>query len=258
MGLVVERSARSPLLVEGRDFSLGIYAADGVLLEQTEYIPVLGYATAPGMRAIAEAFTGDRAGGRRRPAQRPVHGRQPALRLEGREAGLPRGRALRLGRDRRAPGRRRRRRPRLLQPERDRPLAGGPADHAPEALRGRQAARRRVGLRLRQRAARRRRRGRERDDRLLHRRRARAEGAARALRHRDGARGGREPARRGRAGGAGGDRADARRRLPRRVVRPRRRHRPRPRGDDPGRDRRSTARGSASTSARPTRRSPAT
>ena len=56
MGLVVERSARSPLLVEGRDFSLGIYDADGVLLEQTEYIPVLGYATAPGMRAIANAF----------------------------------------------------------------------------------------------------------------------------------------------------------------------------------------------------------
>lgn len=59
MGLVVERSARSPLLVEGRDFSLGIYDADGVLLEQTEYIPVLGYATAPGMRAIAQAFAGD-------------------------------------------------------------------------------------------------------------------------------------------------------------------------------------------------------
>src|SRR5205823_12295025 len=59
MGVVVERSARSPLLVEGRDFSLGIYDADGVLVEQTEYIPVLGYATAPGMRAIASAFRGD-------------------------------------------------------------------------------------------------------------------------------------------------------------------------------------------------------
>jgi len=56
MGLVVERSARSPLLVEGRDFSLGIYDADGVLLEQTEYIPVLGYATAPAMRVIARTF----------------------------------------------------------------------------------------------------------------------------------------------------------------------------------------------------------
>ncbi len=59
MGVVVERSARSPLLVEGRDFSLGIYDRDGVLLEQTEYIPVLGYATTPGMRAIAERFRDD-------------------------------------------------------------------------------------------------------------------------------------------------------------------------------------------------------
>ena len=56
MGVVIERSARSPLLVEGRDFSLGIYDADGVLIEQTEYIPVLGYATAPGMKAIARYF----------------------------------------------------------------------------------------------------------------------------------------------------------------------------------------------------------
>ncbi len=58
MGVVVERSARSPLLVEGRDFSLGIYDRDGTLLEQTEYIPVLGYATTPGMRTIARTFAG--------------------------------------------------------------------------------------------------------------------------------------------------------------------------------------------------------
>ena len=56
MGVVVERSARSPLLVEGRDFSVGIYGVDGTLVEQTEYIPVLGYATTPGMRAIAERW----------------------------------------------------------------------------------------------------------------------------------------------------------------------------------------------------------
>lgn len=31
---------------------------DGTLVEQTEYIPVLGYATTPGMRAIAERFVG--------------------------------------------------------------------------------------------------------------------------------------------------------------------------------------------------------
>lgn len=59
MGVVVERSARSPLLVEGRDFSLGIYDHEGVLIEQTEYIPVLGYATAPAMRELARYFSGD-------------------------------------------------------------------------------------------------------------------------------------------------------------------------------------------------------
>ncbi|WP_320669791.1 hydantoinase B/oxoprolinase family protein [Patulibacter defluvii] len=63
MGVVVERSARSPLLVEGRDFSVGIYDRDGTLIEQTEYIPVLGYATTPGMRHIAQRFAGDVAAG---------------------------------------------------------------------------------------------------------------------------------------------------------------------------------------------------
>ncbi|WP_183593747.1 hydantoinase B/oxoprolinase family protein [Nocardioides soli] len=58
MGTVVERSARSPLLVEGRDFSLGIYDVDGRLLEQTEYIPILGYAAAPAMQYIARKFKG--------------------------------------------------------------------------------------------------------------------------------------------------------------------------------------------------------
>ena len=137
MGLVVERSARSPLLVEGRDFSLGIYDAEGVLLEQTEYIPVLGYATAPGMRAIARAFAGNVQEGDVVLHNDPFTRRQPAIGLEGREAGVPRGRALRLGRDRGPPGRRRRRGPGLVQPERDRPLAGGAADHAAQALRGR-------------------------------------------------------------------------------------------------------------------------
>ena len=59
MGAVIERSAHSPLLVEGRDFSLGIYTADGVLIEQTEYIPILGYAAAPGVKAVVEYFKGD-------------------------------------------------------------------------------------------------------------------------------------------------------------------------------------------------------
>jgi len=59
MGVTIEKSAHSPLLVEGRDFSLGLYAADGTLIEQTEYIPILGYATVPGVKAIVEYFKGD-------------------------------------------------------------------------------------------------------------------------------------------------------------------------------------------------------
>lgn len=59
MGVVIERSAHSPLLVEGRDFSLSIYDNVGRLLEQTEYIPILGYATAPAVRSIVRAFTGN-------------------------------------------------------------------------------------------------------------------------------------------------------------------------------------------------------
>jgi N-methylhydantoinase B len=58
MGVVIERSAHSPLLVEGRDFSLSIYDRNGRLLEQTEYIPILGYATAPAVRCIAQVFEG--------------------------------------------------------------------------------------------------------------------------------------------------------------------------------------------------------
>lgn len=59
MGVTIERSAHSPLLVEGRDFSLGLYAADGTLIEQTEYIPILGYATVPGVKEIVKYFKGD-------------------------------------------------------------------------------------------------------------------------------------------------------------------------------------------------------
>lgn len=59
MGAAIERSAHSPLLVEGRDFSLGIYTKDGQLIEQTEYIPILGYAAVPGVKAVIDYFKGD-------------------------------------------------------------------------------------------------------------------------------------------------------------------------------------------------------
>lgn len=59
MGVVIERSAHSPLLVEGRDFSLGIYDSTGNLIEQTEYIPILGYAASPGVKAVVSYFGED-------------------------------------------------------------------------------------------------------------------------------------------------------------------------------------------------------
>src|SRR5699024_6934482 len=59
MGVTIEKSAHSPLLVEGRDFSLGLYDANGTLIEQTEYIPILGYATVPGVKAIVKFFKDD-------------------------------------------------------------------------------------------------------------------------------------------------------------------------------------------------------
>lgn len=59
MGTVIEHSAHSPLLVEGRDFSLGIYDRNGTLIEQTEYIPILGYASAPGVREVIRYFEGN-------------------------------------------------------------------------------------------------------------------------------------------------------------------------------------------------------
>src|ERR1041385_461741 len=63
MGYALMRSARSTLLVEGRDFSLGIYDEQGQLIEQTEYIPVLGYAAAPAMKHIVQKFGDDLAPG---------------------------------------------------------------------------------------------------------------------------------------------------------------------------------------------------
>lgn len=59
MGHALMRSARSILLSEGTDFSLGIYSPDGTLIEQTENIPILGYASAPAMRYIVEYFGDD-------------------------------------------------------------------------------------------------------------------------------------------------------------------------------------------------------
>lgn len=60
MSVVIERSAHSPILVEARDFSLGIYDRSGQLIEQPEsIIPLLGFAATPAMQYIAEYFGDD-------------------------------------------------------------------------------------------------------------------------------------------------------------------------------------------------------
>jgi len=52
MGLTLLRTTRSPILNEARDFVTGLYDADGQMLEQTEYIPVLAFALQPVCKTI--------------------------------------------------------------------------------------------------------------------------------------------------------------------------------------------------------------
>lgn len=56
MGLTLLRTTRSPILSEARDFVTGLYDAQGNMLEQTEYIPVLAFALQPVCQRIAEYF----------------------------------------------------------------------------------------------------------------------------------------------------------------------------------------------------------
>lgn len=59
IGLTLLRTTRSPILSEARDFATGLYDAEGRMLEQTEYIPVLAFALQPGCQAVIEAFGDD-------------------------------------------------------------------------------------------------------------------------------------------------------------------------------------------------------
>ena len=56
MGLTLLRTTRSPILSEARDFVTGLYDANGDMLEQTEYIPVLAFALQPVCKKIIEYF----------------------------------------------------------------------------------------------------------------------------------------------------------------------------------------------------------
>jgi N-methylhydantoinase B len=59
MGLTLLRTTRSPILNEARDFVTGLYDANGDMLEQTEYIPVLAFALEPVCKQIVEFFGDD-------------------------------------------------------------------------------------------------------------------------------------------------------------------------------------------------------
>ncbi len=59
MGLTLLRTTRSPILNEARDFVTGLYDAQGRMIEQTEYIPVLAFALQPACENILRFFGED-------------------------------------------------------------------------------------------------------------------------------------------------------------------------------------------------------
>ncbi|MHC4160953.1 MAG: hydantoinase B/oxoprolinase family protein [Planctomycetota bacterium] len=59
MSLCMEKTTRSPILCEARDFVTGLYDADGRMLEQTENLPILSFSLSPVCKHIAERFKGN-------------------------------------------------------------------------------------------------------------------------------------------------------------------------------------------------------
>ncbi|OJX03281.1 MAG: hydantoin utilization protein B [Burkholderiales bacterium 70-64] len=59
MGLTLLRTTRSPILNEARDFVTGLYDAQGRMLEQCEYIPVLAFALQPACEEVVRWFGDD-------------------------------------------------------------------------------------------------------------------------------------------------------------------------------------------------------
>ena len=47
MSLTMEKTTRSPILCEAKDFVTGLYDAEGRMLEQTENLPVLSFSLSP-------------------------------------------------------------------------------------------------------------------------------------------------------------------------------------------------------------------
>ncbi|MHC5009643.1 MAG: hydantoinase B/oxoprolinase family protein [Planctomycetota bacterium] len=59
MSLSMEKTTRSPILCEARDFVTGLYDAEGRMLEQTENLPILSFSLSPVCQHIAKTFKGN-------------------------------------------------------------------------------------------------------------------------------------------------------------------------------------------------------
>ncbi len=59
MSISLQRTTRSPILCEAKDFVTGLYDAAGRMLEQTENLPILSFSLAPVCKRIKEYFGGD-------------------------------------------------------------------------------------------------------------------------------------------------------------------------------------------------------
>ena len=55
----MEKTTRSPILCEAKDFVTGLYDAEGRMLEQTENLPILSFSLGPVCAHIAEKFAGN-------------------------------------------------------------------------------------------------------------------------------------------------------------------------------------------------------
>lgn len=59
MSISMERTTRSPILCEAKDYVTGLYDAEGRMLEQTENLPILAFSLAPVCKHIRKAFDGE-------------------------------------------------------------------------------------------------------------------------------------------------------------------------------------------------------
>ena len=59
MSITMEKTTRSPILCEAKDFVTGLYDAEGRMLEQTENLPILSFSLSPVCQHIADRFRGE-------------------------------------------------------------------------------------------------------------------------------------------------------------------------------------------------------